>query len=131
MEFNNNIPIYMQVMEKIKQDIVSGKLKSGGKMLSSRDYSGRLGINFNTVARVYREMETEGILFTKRGLGTFVTESPELIDSLRHEMAKKQIEAFVNGMKQIGFTKEDMIKFIEMETEGNNMEMKSNNKGKE
>lgn len=122
MEFNNNIPIYMQVMEKIKQDIVTGKLNPGDKMPSSRDYSTELGINFNTVARVYKEMEMEEILFTRRGLGTFITEEPEKIDRLRYEMARKQIDTFIRGMKQIGYTKEDMVRFIEMEenyTEGN------------
>lgn len=120
MEFNNNIPIYIQVMEKIKQDIVTGKLKSGDKMPSSRDYANELGINFNTVARVYKEMEMEEILFTRRGLGTFITESSEQIGHLRYEMAKKQIETFINGMKQIGYTKDEMIKFIEMNTNWGN-----------
>ena len=115
MEFNNNIPIYIQVMEKIKQDIITGKIKSGDKMPSSRDYANELGINFNTVARVYKEMEMEEILFTKRGLGTFITESTERIGNLRYEMAKIQIDTFINGMKQIGFTKKEMIKFIEMD----------------
>lgn len=115
MEFNNNIPIYLQVIEKLKQDIVTGKLKPGEKMLSSRELSTLLGINFNTVARVYKEMETDEILFTKRGLGTFITESSERIDRLRLEMAKKQIEDFIIGMKLIGYTKTDMINFIEME----------------
>ena len=115
MEFNNNIPIYIQVMEKIKQEIITGKLKPGDKMPSSRDYSNELGINFNTVARVYKEMEMEEILFTRRGLGTFITEAPERIDNLRYEMAKKQIETFIKGMKQIGYTKEDMIRLIELE----------------
>lgn len=115
MEFNNNIPIYIQVMEKIKQDIVTGKLILGDKMPSSREYSNQLGINFNTVARVYKEMEMEEILFTKRGLGTFVTENPDKINSLRYEMAKKQIDAFIKGMKQIGYSKDEMIKLIELE----------------
>lgn len=115
MEFNNNIPIYIQVMEKIKQDIITGKIKSGDKMPSSRDYANELGINFNTVARVYKEMEMEEILFTKRGLGTFITESTERIGNLRYEMAKTQINTFINGMKQIGYTKNEMIKFIEMD----------------
>lgn len=122
LEFKNNIPIYLQVIEKIKQDIVSGKLKSGEKMLSSREYSNELGINFNTVARVYKELENEKIVFTKRGLGTFITESTQQIDSLRYDMAKKQIAAFIKGMQQIGYTKEEMIRFIEMENnyiEGN------------
>lgn len=115
MEFNNNLPIYIQVMEKIKQDVVTKKLVLGEKMPSSRDYANELGINFNTVARVYKELEMEEILFTKRGLGTFITEDPERIDNLRYEMAKKQIETFIKGMKQIGYTKKDMMKFIEME----------------
>ncbi len=122
LEFNNNIPIYLQVIEKIKQDIVSGKLKPGEKMQSSREYSNELGINFNTVARVYKELENEKIVFTKRGLGTFITESAEQIDSLRYDMAKKQIVTFIEGMKQIGYTKEEMIRFIETENnyiEGN------------
>lgn len=115
MEFNNNIPIYIQVMVKIKQDIVTKKLGLGDKMPSSRDYANELGINFNTVARVYKELEMEELLFAKRGLGTFITEDPKRIDSLRYEMAKMQIDAFIKGMKQIGYTREEMIKFIKSE----------------
>ncbi len=91
-------------------------------MPSSREYSNELGINFNTVARVYKELEMEEIVFTKRGLGTFITESDKQIESLRYTMAKNQITAFIEGMKQLGYTKEDMIRFIEKEnnhTEGN------------
>lgn len=84
-------------------------------MPSSREYSNELGINFNTVARVYKELEMEEIVFTKRGLGTFITESDKQIESLRYTMAKNQITAFIEGMKQLGYTKEDMIKFIEKE----------------
>ena len=112
----------MQVIERIKQDIVSGKLKPGEKMPSSREYSNELGINFNTVARVYKELEMENIVFTKRGLGTFITESAEQIEGLRYTMAKNQIATFIKGMKQIGYTKEEMISFIEKENnyiEGN------------
>jgi GntR family transcriptional regulator len=122
LEFNNNIPIYLQVIERIKQDIVSGKLKPGEKMPSSREYSNELGINFNTVARVYKELEMEEIVFTKRGLGTFITESDKQIEELRYTMAKNRITSFIEGMKQLGYTKKDMIKFIETEnnyTEGN------------
>lgn len=115
MDFNNNIPIYIQVMEKIKQDIVTRKIELGDKMPSSRDYASELGINFNTVVRVYKELEMEELLFTKRGLGTFITEDPERINNLRYEMAKRQIDTFIKGMKQIGYTKEDMIKLIKSE----------------
>ncbi len=112
MEFNNNIPIYMQVIHKIKQDIVTEKLKLGDKLPSSRDYSYELGINFNTVARVYKELEMEDIVFTKRGLGTFITESAEKVESIRYEMAKELIENYISGMKQLGFMRNDMIEFV-------------------
>jgi len=112
VEFNNNMPIYLQVIHKLKEDIIIGKLKAGEKMPSSRDYSTELGLNFNTVARVYKEMEIDDIVFTKRGLGTFITESSEKIESIRFEMAKELIDNFINGMQQIGYTKEDMICFI-------------------
>ena len=112
MEFNNNMPIYLQVIHKLKQDIVTGKLRPGEKMLSSREYSHELGLNFNTVARVYKEMEMENIVFTKRGLGTFITESTEKIEIIRYEMAKELLENFVTGMEQIGFTQKDMVEFI-------------------
>lgn len=57
----------------------------------------------------------EEIVFTKRGLGTFITQSAEQIEDLRYAMAKNQIVTFIKGMKQIGYTKEEMIKFIEKE----------------
>ena len=112
MEFNNNLPIYLQVIHKLKQDIITGKLKPGDKMLSSREFSQELGLNFNTIARVYKEMEMENIVFTKRGLGTFITESQEKIESIRYEMANELLENFINGMEQIGFTRSDMINLI-------------------
>lgn len=112
MEFNNNMPIYLQVIHKIKQDIITGKMKPGEKMPSSREYSQELGLNFNTVARVYKEMEMENIVFTKRGLGTFITESEEKIENIRYETAKELLDNFVNGMEQIGFTRDQMIEFI-------------------
>ena len=57
----------------------------------------------------------EEIVFTKRGLGTFITESTAQIEELRYKMAKNQISTFIEGMMQIGYTKEEMIKFIERE----------------
>lgn len=117
MEFNNNIPIYIQVIHKIKQEIVTGKLKPGDKMPSSREYSNELGINFNTVARVYKELESENIVFTKRGLGTFITESTEKIENIRYDMAIELIQNFITGMTQIGFNKDEMLDFIKNSNE--------------
>lgn len=112
MNFNNNVPIYLQVMHSIKEQIISGKLLPGDKLPSSREYSQDLGLNFNTVARVYKELEMENIVFTKRGIGTFITESEDIIEDIRLEIANELIDNFIRGMYKIGFNKENMINLI-------------------
>ena len=109
MEFNNNIPIYLQIIDSIKQDIVLGKLKVGQKMPSVRELAGRLKVNPNTIQRVYQELDREKITFTKRGMGTYVTEEEKTISSLKEELSKKIIIDFVEGMNRLGFSNKEMI----------------------
>lgn len=108
MEFINNIPIYMQVIDDIKRDIANGVLPMGEKMPSGRDLALKYKINPNTASRIYREMEVGGICFTKRGLGTFVTEDKAMVDKIRDEMAEDLITSFIQGMKGLGYTKEEL-----------------------
>lgn len=122
MDFDNNVPIYIQVVNKIKQDLVIKRLNTGDKMPSTRDFANEIGLNLNTVARVYKELEAEGIVFTKRGLGTFVTESEEKITSIRSEMAKELLSTFIIGMKNIGYEKEEIIIMLNKCFEGGNYE---------
>lgn len=112
MEFDNSVPIYVQVINKIKRDIISGTLKPGDKMPSTRDLAKELGINPNTTARVYKEMERDNLCYTKRGLGTYITESIERIELIRKEMADELINNFIKGMLQLGFNYEDMVNLI-------------------
>jgi GntR family transcriptional regulator len=109
MEFNNNIPIYLQIIDNIKQDIVVGKLKAGQKMPSVRELAGILKVNPNTIQRVYQELDREKITFTKRGMGTYVTEEKKIISSLKEELSKKIIIDFVEGMNRLGFSNKEMI----------------------
>jgi GntR family transcriptional regulator len=109
MEFNNNFPIYLQIIDSIKQDIVVGKLKAGQKMPSVRELAGTLKVNPNTIQRVYQELDREKITFTKRGMGTYVTEEKKIINSLREELSKKIIIDFVEGMNRLGFSDKEMI----------------------
>ena len=112
MEFDNSVPIYVQVINKIKRDIISGTLKPGDKMPSTRDLAKELGINPNTTARVYKEMERDNLCYTKRGLGTYITESIERIELIRKEMADELINNFIKGMLQLGFNYEDIVNLI-------------------
>jgi GntR family transcriptional regulator len=109
MEFNNSIPIYLQIIDSIKQDIVVGKLKAGQKMPSVRELAGTLKVNPNTIQRVYQELDREKITFTKRGMGTYVTEEEVTISSLKEEISKKMILNFTEGMNKLGFSNKEMI----------------------
>lgn len=112
MNFNNSIPIYLQVINKIKSDIITGKLNPGDKMPSTRDLAKELGINPNTASRVYKEMESLGLCFKKRGLGTFITESKDIVEKIKNEMASQLIKDFVEGMKKLGFSYDEMANLI-------------------
>lgn len=113
MEFQSALPIYLQVMAFIKRDIVTGTLKPGEKLPSVRDTAIHYSINPNTVSRVYRELEQEGVSFTKRGMGTFVTEDEQRIRQMRSEMAKDLVDNFLEGIGQLGITVREAIELIQ------------------
>ena len=113
MDFKANVPIYLQVISDIKKQIVCGQLALGEKLPSTRELAVKYQVNPNTAVRVYNEMELEGLCFTKRGLGTFVTEDREKYESIKMEMARIRIEEYVNEMRELGYTRETMIRAIE------------------
>ena len=84
MNFDPMSPIWLQVAIRIKQQIVTGELPPGSKLPGGRDLAMQYGINPNTAARIYQELEREGLCATQRGLGTFVTESRILPDWALH-----------------------------------------------
>lgn len=117
-KFDDKIPIYIQVMNIIKLDIVSKRLVGGDKLPSVRDYSSSLKINPNTIQRVYQELEREGITYTQRGMGTFVCEDEEMVKRLKKEMAEEAINSFLDGMKKLGFNRNEIIQIIDEKTKG-------------
>ncbi len=112
MDYNTSIPIYLQVMDAIKKQLILGSLKAGEQLPSTRSLAITYNVNPNTASRIYKELELEGICFTKRGLGTFVTDSTETISKLRAPMAGKVIDQFVQEMVELGYSFEDMIAII-------------------
>ncbi len=112
MEYNNNLPIYLQVINQIKKDMIQGRLPMGEKLPSTRELAVQYQINPNTAVRVYKEMEQSGMCFTKRGLGTFVTEDAEVIKTMKEEMAKELLDGFVSEMQDLGFTKEELVELL-------------------
>ncbi|QFJ53800.1 GntR family transcriptional regulator [Pseudobutyrivibrio xylanivorans] len=112
MQYDSKTPIYMQVITAIKLDIINERIKCGEKLPSSRDLAVKYTINPNTAARVYQELEREGVCYTKRGMGTFVTEDAERIQSCRHEMAQSCLNDFLKHIFELGISKEEAIDMI-------------------
>ena len=109
MEYNTGLPIYLQVIHELKKRMVKGELAPGAKMPSSRDLAVEFRVNQNTAARIYREMESEGYCYTKRGIGTFVSEEENMFEELKQEMAGELLDNFMHEMKDLGFRKGDII----------------------
>lgn len=112
MDFKSNIPIYLQVIEDIKKNIITGSLPLGSKLPSSRELALQYQINPNTAARVYNEMEAMGLSFTRRGIGTFVTEDSDVIKSLKKEQQEKILSDFDEQISALGFSHEEVITLL-------------------
>ena len=121
MEYNTGAPIYLQVINELKKKMVKGELKPGEKMPSSRDLAVEYKVNQNTAARIYREMEMQGWCFTRRGIGTFVSEEENMFQNLKKEMASELLKNFMHEMSGLGYKKDDIIDQIaEYKEDGEN-----------
>ena len=118
--FNDGLPIYSQLIHRFKAAVASGELKPGEKLQSVRDLALEAKVNPNTMPRALSELEREGLLFTQRTSGRFVTEELERLDALRASLAREQVTGYFEAMKSIGFSREEALKYIGSFTEGNN-----------
>lgn len=112
IEFDNNQPIYIQIMNYIKGEIITGKLKPGDKIPSVRELAAELQINPNTVQRTFQELEREEIVETRRGMGRYVTGREETIMAIKKEMSKEVLDRFIRGMQELGFQGEEILKAV-------------------
>lgn len=111
-EFDDKIPIYIQIINIIKKDIVLKVLKGGDKLPSVREMAEKYKVNPNTIQRVYQELERENITYTQRGTGTFITENDDKIVSIKNKMAEEFLNNYINGMEGLGFCPDEMIKSL-------------------
>lgn len=110
--FSNDKPIYTQIVEHIKQLIVSGGLSPGDKLPSVRELAQEACVNPNTMQRAMAELENNGLLYTMRSAGRYITENAELIKQVKNELAEKEISDFLQSMERLGFSPEETVKMI-------------------
>lgn len=109
---NENLPIYMQIMDKIRAAIVSGELAAGEKIATVRELAEDFGVNPNTMQRALSELEREGLLISERTTGRFVTKDIGIIDAARREAAEEIVREFLQKMRNMGFTREQIEGFF-------------------
>lgn len=119
-----NLPIYVQIMNKIRESIASGELGPGDRIASVRELAADFEVNPNTMQRALTELEREKLLESERTQGRYVTSDKAAIDELRKNIADKAADRFREEMAALGFTEEEMLNFFrsrlrEIETQAN------------
>lgn len=114
MEFrvdpSSRLPIYRQLGNQIREAVARGRLQPGEQLPSVRDLSRKLVINPNTVARVYTELERDGVLRTRQGLGVFVAEpKAELTKRARKAKLEELLDRFLTEAVYLGFSAEEVV----------------------
>jgi len=112
--FNDERPIYLQLMEQIQLRIVSGVYDVGGKLPSVREMASDASVNPNTMQKALTELERTGLVYSQRTSGRFITEDSNMIKDIRNDLAKEQIEKFLYNMEKIGYTKQETIELVEI-----------------
>ncbi len=115
-DLKNDRPIYLQLMEQLKHRIISGVYPVGSKLPSVRELAAEAAVNPNTMQKALSELEREGLVFTNRTSGRFITEDTDMIQKMKMELAKEQLNLFLAQMEKLGFSKEEIKKLLESHT---------------
>ncbi len=112
-KLSDDRPIYVQLMETITAAIASGTLAAGSRLPSVREMAAQAGVNPNTMQRALAELERDGLLYSQRTAGRFVTDQSNRITQKRKELAMQQIRIFLSSMKEMGYTSEQTLNLIQ------------------
>lgn len=111
--FDNERPIYIQLVEMIRTQIVSGKYKKGQKLPSVRELALTMNVNPNTMQKALVELENEKLIYTERTNGKYVTEDEKLIEKAKKELAKEKVNNYLNSMESIGISYNLAVKYLQ------------------
>ncbi|MGI6345477.1 MAG: GntR family transcriptional regulator [Bacillota bacterium] len=109
----DGVPIYLQIIRHIKQNIVAGDVQNGDEMPSRRVLSALLGVNPNTVQKAYRILEEESIIESRSGVGSYVVLDEAKVARIRNELLENDARTFVEAMRKMGLSKDETISLVE------------------
>ena len=111
--FDNDRPIYIQLVEKLRLEIISNKLKPGERIPSVRELALEARVNPNTMQKALVELENEGLIYTERTNGKFVTTNIELIEKIKKHLAEEKVNNYLQDMKNIGINYKEAINYLQ------------------
>ena len=112
-QFDDKLPIYLQIIHILKQDLACGKYPPGQKLPAVRELALEAGVNPNTMQKALSELERDGLLTSQRTAGRFVTEDKEKIMEVRRTLAYDEIERMVENISSLGYRREDIPQLLE------------------
>lgn len=110
--FNSTTPIYVQITEHIRLSIAVGEYKAGDKLMSVRELAAEAEVNPNTMQKALAELERDGLLYTHRTSGRFITKDEQSIAKLRKQLAEEQLEIFLSKMYRLGYSQEEASELL-------------------
>ncbi|HCW74088.1 MAG TPA: GntR family transcriptional regulator [Clostridiaceae bacterium] len=110
--FDNSIPIYLQIIQEMKRKIIRKELAPGEKLPSIRDLAKEAGVNPNTMQKALTELETSGLIETERTTGKYVTDDKEQISLLREDYLRERLAPFLKELSSLGIEEEELISLI-------------------
>ena len=113
--FSNDAPIYSQLIEHIKAAIVTGQFAPGQRLPSVRDIAAEAGVNPNTMQRAFSELEREGLVYSQRTAGRFVTEDETRIGETKRDLAQRHVAVFMEAMRSLAISREETLSLLEAE----------------
>jgi GntR family transcriptional regulator len=111
--FDENQPIYLQIIQRIYAKILRGEYRPGDKLPSVIEAAMTFKVNHNTIARVYSEIVRAGVGVTRRGEGTFVTEDQKILDDLHTSMRRSLLENFLTEMWRLGYSSSEILETLQ------------------
>ena len=114
-QFSNDAPIYTQLIQQVKVGIVTGAFPPRERLPSVRDMATEAGVNPNTMQRALAELERDGLVYSQRTAGRFVTEDNTMINQAKRSLAERHVKTFLEAMLRLGFQKDEIIDLISKE----------------
>ena len=110
IDFRSGEPIYIQIMEQVRQMVAMGELQQGDQLPTVRQMATELRVNFNTVARAYRMLDEAGLISTQQGRGTYIWETPseETNQRLRQQGLLELTQRYFDDVKRLGYNQEEV-----------------------